>query len=694
MRKLSKIITFGVAFCMTAMAVIQPITALADVPYRTYTQNGYGEMVETQTAYIPQETFIRIESDQEGAVTQLVTPSDLKILKGETDADTYMYIADTGNSRIVVSDLKGNMVREIGKGILKKPNGIFVKEDGTLYVADSDLAQVVVFDVNGNVIEQYGKPNSPLYGENTKFEPLKIAVSGDTMYITSSGNTNGVIQLTPQDGGTFLGYFGTNMTSVTVLQKFQELIFSDDTKSRLTGKLPASVSNLCIDAKGLIYTLTTGGTDFEKLKKLDISGSNLIQVAIPPWNGAAVCTGNYENIYVASSDGYIYEYNKEGSLLFMYGGKDDKTYRVGLFDTVSAIAVDQNDRIYVLDTAAGEIQVFEQTEFTDLVHQSLVLYQKGAYTQSKEPLTEVIRMNGLFDYANQAMGQALYQEEDYKEAMRYFRLAKDKPGYSDAFWEVRNEWLTGNLVTAFLIILAIVIVVKMIKWVDRQTDVFASVHKMTGKVTGKLLYRQLTYGFTYMKHPVDGAYDVKRKNMCSYGASAMIILLLIIFNIVNKYFCGFYVKTQRDGRYDIATDVVSVLFVLLFLTACTYLICTINEGEGRFKEILCGYIYSLTPYMIILPIIYLVGLVVTANEIFIIEFANVIMFTWIAILIFLTIKEINNYSVKETFKVIGLTIFAAFIFALIAFVVYVLAAQVIDFIKSLYGEVVYRIGKS
>ena len=98
--------------------------------------------------------------------------------------------------------------------------------------------------------------------------------------------------------------------------------------------------------------------------------------------------------------------------------------------------------------------------------------------------------------------------------------------------------------------------------------------------------------------------------------------------------------------------------------------------------------------MIILPIIYLVGLVVTANEIFIIEFANVIMFTWIAILIFLTIKEINNYSVKETFKVIGLTIFAAFIFALIAFVVYVLAAQVIDFIKSLYGEVVYRIGKS
>ena len=106
-----------------------------------------------------------------------------------------------------------------------------------------------------------------------------------------------------------------------------------------------------------------------------------------------------------------------------------------------------------------------------------------------------------------------------------------------------------------------------------------------------------------------------------------------------------------------------------------------------------GYLYSFTPYFIIQPMLYVAGMVVTINESFIIQFGNVIMFTWIAILIFLTIKEINNYSVKETFKVIGITIFAAVVFVALAFIMYILAAQIINFVKSIYGEAVYRLGQ-
>ena len=85
-------------------------------------------------------------------------------------------------------------------------------------------------------------------------------------------------------------------------------------------------------------------------------------------------------------------------------------------------------------------------------------------------------------------------------------------------------------------------------------------------------------------------------------------------------------------------------------------------------------------------------MVLTYNEAFIINFANFGIMTWVIILIFLTIKEINNYNFKETVKVIGLTIFTAFVFILIAFVIYILASQVVGFITSIYGEVVYRIG--
>ena len=61
-------------------------------------------------------------------------------------------------------------------------------------------------------------------------------------------------------------------------------------------------------------------------------------------------------------------------------------------------------------------------------------------------------------------------------------------------------------------------------------------------------------------------------------------------------------------------------------------------------------------------------------------------------LLFISIREINNYTVGETVKIIGLTVFTILIALLLAFIIYVLWAQVIDFIQSLFGEVVYKIG--
>jgi hypothetical protein len=68
------------------------------------------------------------------------------------------------------------------------------------------------------------------------------------------------------------------------------------------------------------------------------------------------------------------------------------------------------------------------------------------------------------------------------------------------------------------------------------------------------------------------------------------------------------------------------------------------------------------------------------------------MVTWIVILLFLAIKEVNNYSLKETIKIILLTAFTALIAVLVLFIVYVLISQVIDFVQAIYGEVVYRLG--
>lgn len=690
MKKILRKIALVLASILVAFAVIQPATSSAKVPYKTYTENGYGEYVETQTAYIPTSTIIKVSSDIEGIDSfTLKKPQDIKV---EGDK---LYIADTGAHQIVVTDLKGNLIQVIdGDGALEEPMGVFVTEE-YIYVADSKYVgkkegAVIVFDHEGNLVKEYKKPDDVLYG-SSRYQPEKIIVdSAGIMYISSKGNSNGVIQISPSNGGTFLGYFGTNAVEVSAMRKLMSIILTDAQEARMMGSIPASVNNLAVDSKGLIYTVTSSAAT-SSIKKLNIAGVNSFEANFYPTLPVAVAVGQYDNIYVGTQDGYIYEYTSEGSCLFVFAGKDQDEFRVGLFKTLSSLDVDENDYIYVLDSKTNEIQVFAPTEFTDLIHESLVLYSKGLYKESKAPLDKVILMNGLFDYANLAMAQALFYEGDYESAMDYYRQAKNQEGYSEAFWEVRNIWLSKYVVWMVAVIVGIWLLVKVLKKANAKWHIFAPISKATKPVREKMLYKRVMFGLKYMRHPMDGTYAVRREGMKSYLSAGILVLIFIIFNIIYKYFCGFIFKTVKDGRYEVVTDFASVIGILVFMSAVTYLVCTINDGEGRFKEILCGYVYSLTPLIAFKPIMYVLTRILTLNEAFIISFLNIVVITWVVILIFLSIKEINNYNVKETFKIIGLTIFTAFVFILMAIVIYILVSQVVGFVTSIYGEVVYRI---
>ena len=128
------------------------------------------------------------------------------------------------------------------------------------------------------------------------------------------------------------------------------------------------------------------------------------------------------------------------------------------------------------------------------------------------------------------------------------------------------------------------------------------------------------------------------------------------------------------------------------LTACNYLVCTINdavkEASSKYALRVC---HCLTPYIVLQPVIFILSRVVTNNERFLVTFTKDFMLAWIVVLIVVTIKELNNITVKATFKVIFLTLFAALIFIPLVFILYILWQQVYEFVTGIGGEVVYRL---
>ena len=81
---------------LVTLAFSSFLPAYALTPYRTFTLGVNGELVETQTAYDPVRTMTRFGDES------LKTPSDLRM-----GPDGNLYIADTGNKRILVVTTMG-----------------------------------------------------------------------------------------------------------------------------------------------------------------------------------------------------------------------------------------------------------------------------------------------------------------------------------------------------------------------------------------------------------------------------------------------------------------------------------------------------------------------------------------------------------------------------------------------------------
>jgi len=665
------------------LLVVSCLPAQAATPYRTYTQGTDRELVETQTAYDPIRTMIRFGEET------LKMPQDMRM-----GPDGYLYIADNGNKRILVIDTEGNFIREIvDKKNMKSPMGVFVDEDLNVYVADDKARAVLVYDKDGKFVMEYTKPTHQLFGETAPYVPQKVVLDKrGNLYIVSKGNTNGIVQISPVGGGEFLGYYGANASRISFMTHIRRFIFGEN--SSAVGEIvPISVKNLTIDQKGMVYTVTEAA-DESSLRRLNVAGKSTMT---PEWwieLNSAVAVNSSNSIFTANANGTIMEFTSEGDLLFTFGANDALSeQRIGMFKSVTGLVVTDDYTIYVLDANLNSIQVLKPTEFTDLVHQAFTLFQEGKYAASKAPWTEVLRMNSLFTYASTGLGEALYREGNYQEAMEAFRNGGYRQGYSDAWWEQRSNILHQNMSTVIYVVAGVIVLWVIVKKLDKKFGILKPLRWVKEKIGSVKIVNQVGWSTMMLKNPYDACYGIKREKRASYWSALILLLTFFVLYVANKYFAGFLFKTMPDGYFELLNDFLLVFGAFALLTICCYLVCTITDGEARFRDIVISAAYALIPMIIFLPIKLLLTNVLTFNEQFFITMIDFVAIGWTALLIVLMLMYQNDYTLKQTIKTIFLTLFCVLVVVALLVVLYMLISQLVDFVVSIYGEVVYRFVK-
>ena len=467
--ELKRCITALSAFAALASVSVSAASA-AGVPSESYNYDRWGEAIPSQAGY----TADRTVSGDDLEIGALDSPSDLFI-----DHDGTIYITDTGNDRIIAADSELKSVLRVydrftmpdgSETRLSKPMGVYVSEAGSLYIADTENSRILVTDMEGNVQTEITKPDSEVYDQKRTFLPQRVVADKAGNVYTVLGNiTTGAAMFSPD--GEFTGFYGANRVEATakvVSNYFRSFFMSDEKKAMRTRTVPSGITSFDIDGD-FIFTCTSSSTQSTDIvKKLNAAGKNIFA-------SRELYFGDYKPVYDATQNkmyytalvdidiaadgcincldfttGRVFQYDEDCNLLFITGGIAKQT---GGFDHVAAVE-SLDDKIYVLDSSKDTVTVFRETSFGKAVHKAASLYNDGYYEEALEPWQEVLARDGNYRRAYVGIASALLRKGDYKGAMKYAKLADAGDIYNKAFEGRRREFLKEHF-TALAAVLAL-----------------------------------------------------------------------------------------------------------------------------------------------------------------------------------------------------------------------------------------------
>jgi DNA-binding beta-propeller fold protein YncE len=453
-----------------ALAVLLlPVPAMATNSYDGYVWNTLDEDVRSINGYIYDGSIDGSEMD----IGAFNSPEDIFIAEDDT-----IYITDTGNSRVVQLDRNNNVIKIIGDdegaGQLNEPKGVFVGADGTVYVADTKNGRIALFDKDGTFIKELTAPKSPLLGKDFSYSPSKLVVDKRKyLFVTSDGVTQGLMQIDPN--GEFKGFYGANHVEFSWMRLFTKAIATEEQEKKMNVLKGLAITNVDIDEKGFIYT-TTLGEEVNQVKRLSPVGVDTLNINGAKKYGDRLDFGpsqlpQFVDITVNQTGlisaldlltGKVFQYDKLGNLLFIFGGLGDQD---GLFLTPSSVDQTSDGTLYVVDKGRNRIDFFLTTPFADLVHEASDLYVNGEYDEAQTIWMQVLELNENFDVAYAAIGKALLKSERYKEAKEYFRVARDREQFAIAYREYRKEFIREHFGQIVALLVSLYVAVKyVIPW--------------------------------------------------------------------------------------------------------------------------------------------------------------------------------------------------------------------------------------
>ena len=641
--------------------------------------------------------LVRTIGNFEG-ISEMKNPNDLFI-----DQNDNLYILDSDNSRIVVTDKNGTILRIIegsygvgadgsGPQPLNQPQGLYVDEIGDIFIADTENGRILHLTGEGAFVEEFFQPTEETYDETYPFKPSHVAVdSMGRMFCTNFKDYHGVIVIDGENH--FSGYIGATKIEVSFVDKLLEIFASEEQKEALAREVPAYYSNFVMK-DNFLYAVSYWD-ETNQIKKLTPAGSNIYSDMfygeenmstvfnyLPAFKDIAV--DENEIIYVADGvTNKIYVYDQNSNNLAVFGGKGKRDNK---FDTIGSIAVDSQGDLYVLDSVMNTIQVFTPTERMQYILSGTTMYNEGRYEDAVESWGKVLEYDSTNILANVGMAKAAYRNDDYAGAMELYKVAFNRAGYSEAYYYYRLDFIRQYFIWVFLGVVAVIVLLcflisKVKKYADRISSEPLSEKKRLG------LRGTFRAGILLIFHPIDCFYAIKySRKKISFLPPIILTVLLMLVHVVYLYAVHFPLSSFFAASGDMWQQVLLFLVPLASWIFVSYALISIADGKQTFREALTANMYSFLPYILLMLPLAGLSHVMSATEAGLYGILTNAVMLWCICLVLLSTKIMNQYSFGKLVGMILIIIFGIICLWMLCMLFYIVVYQAVDFFKDVYEE--------
>jgi len=631
--------------------------------------------------------------------------------------DKFVYVLDSGNSRIVKLDKNLTKVIDIYANFYYKETneyfsfynamGFTVDDNENFYIADTENYRVFRADNKGNVNLLRLRPDEQLEdAEETPFSATKVMLDrkGQFYVICDSINMGAFVF---DENGEFQSFFGANTVQATadvLINYIRKRFMTRKQLMALKRSTPITLTNFDIDDEGFVYTVTKTdqsrrNTTFEgMLRKLNYQGDNIFDLSENSkgfgdfeWDRQSMKIRNTSFLDVdIDKDGYInlidsgrgkvFQYSEDGDLITVFGGFSNQA---GTFVEPSAIESVGN-QIFVLDKSAASISVFDPTPYATVLRKAYALLDSSDADAALAAWEEVLKYNTNSQFPYYGMGRAYEMKADYENAMKYFKLAYAKPEYSKSYKEFRKTYVSDNIwwmaLIAIVVIVVLFLAVKLLKkhLVAKHGEAFSPLETKWGMPIYVLM------------HPVDGFEQFRTRNIQSVPIAFGLVIAWFLVKVFEFFNTGFAYNNNRPVDYDLFANMISTIGLYALFVIANWAVCTLLNGKGRMREILCVTGYALTPIIITTLVSVVLTNTLTLDESAFVSIITTIGLLWAAVVLLMGLYTIHQYSFAGTLGSVLLTVFGMAVLALLIILFFTLLNQCYSFIYSVYSELKLR----